>query len=205
MRNWWSKIVILLFFVTIGSGAEAGFRAGSPGSDDLRTQIPGWSWVIVYSRPTLGEAVDLAKQLETDWPSTSIFQSQNGWYAISIGTLRDNDQQHLKDEWIATGRIPDDSFLSSGEKLVRKVILDGPTPQQGASYSGNGLNGPVRLPSGYETKLQHHPSDPYKYLSYEIVVPANAIGFFAAVRKSGIGDVSLGAGLDIGANTYERS
>ncbi len=45
--------------------------------------------------------------------------SQNGWYAISIGSLWPNEEQPVMQKLKAIGKIPQDSLCSSGARYVQ--------------------------------------------------------------------------------------
>lgn len=80
-------------------------------------------WLVVASRPTQEEAVDLARSYSATIGPIFVVQSQNGLYAIVAGTLNFDKAKPnlatLKDLHI----IPQDSFLSRGESLDRIVWL----------------------------------------------------------------------------------
>ncbi|MGJ4859507.1 peptidoglycan-binding protein [Labrys sp. La1] len=80
-------------------------------------------WLVVASRPTQEEAVDLARAYSATIGPIFVVQSQNGLYAIVAGTLNFDKAKPnlitLKDLHI----IPQDSFLSHGENLDRIVWL----------------------------------------------------------------------------------
>ena len=53
--------------------------------------------------------------------STTVIKSSNGRYAIVVGWLNRDRGQPLKDALIARNLIPDDTFLSSGDKFEPPV------------------------------------------------------------------------------------
>ncbi|WP_448954850.1 hypothetical protein [Labrys neptuniae] len=80
-------------------------------------------WLVVASRPTQEEAVDLARTYAATIGPIFVVQSQNGLFAIVAGTLNFDKAKPnlitLKDLHI----IPQDSFLSRGDNLDRIVWL----------------------------------------------------------------------------------
>lgn len=78
-------------------------------------------WLIIASRPTLGEAASLASQYKGNFPYTGVLLSQSGWYAITVGIVEYPAQKYLKDKWISENLIPDDSFFATGTKFTEQV------------------------------------------------------------------------------------
>jgi hypothetical protein len=74
-------------------------------------------WVVIASRSTVSEATSLAAEYKQKFSNTTVFLSENGWYAITVGTIEYPGQANLKDKWIAAGTIPSDSYLASGSKF----------------------------------------------------------------------------------------
>lgn len=84
--------------------------------------------VIIASRETIPEINQYIAEHQLNKNRLRIFKSQNGWYAISTGMVSRNtaDKQIAKAK--ARGQIPDDSFCSSGQKLVSEYYLTNNTP-----------------------------------------------------------------------------
>lgn len=81
----------------------------------------GHRWLMVASRPTLEEAASLAYSFKSKFKNTQIFLSDNGWYAITVGTVEYPGQKYLKDQWISGNLIPSDSYFTSGSKFKEEV------------------------------------------------------------------------------------
>ncbi|WP_138924447.1 hypothetical protein [Sulfitobacter sp. BSw21498] len=78
---------------------------------------PGTCELIISSKKTY----DLARQYVRSTPNNKnakIFKTQNGWYAVSIGSLKPHQEDKIITEWKKNRRIPQDSFCSTGEKFV---------------------------------------------------------------------------------------
>lgn len=104
---------------------------------------PGTCELIIAARPTLEEAKQVVSGV-TDKRFVKIFQAQNGWYAISIGALRPDEEEPIMAKWKASGKIPQDAYCSTGEKYVSgmKWVPSEPAPSEGQeSASGGGLAG----------------------------------------------------------------
>ena len=78
-------------------------------------------WLIIASRPTLGEAASLASQYKGNFPYTGVLLSQSGWYAVTVGNVEYPLQKYLKDKWISENLIPNDSFFATGTKFTKQV------------------------------------------------------------------------------------
>lgn len=47
-----------------------------------------------------------------------IYKAQNGYYAVSVGTLRPSEVSSVMNKWKANGRIPSDSRCSKGSGFL---------------------------------------------------------------------------------------
>ena len=70
---------------------------------------------------------------------------------------------------------------------------------------GQKLNGPSELVVGGSSEFYHDVDDQYRYLAYELAVPAGSIGFISLRRLSGSGDHDMRVGTSIAAGTYDRA
>ncbi len=101
-----------LFFTTL---ASAVMLAGIARSEPLVK--PGTCELIIASRQTNAEAQDvLIARGDTQY--AKIFTAQNGWYAVSIGALKFNEEKAVISSWKASGRIPQDAYCSTGAKYT---------------------------------------------------------------------------------------
>lgn len=78
---------------------------------------PGTCELIVKSEPSLDSARSYARNID-DTRFVKIFESSNGWYAISIGALKPHEEEAIISSWKASGKIPDDSRCSDGKKFI---------------------------------------------------------------------------------------
>lgn len=78
---------------------------------------PGTCELIVKSEPSLDSARSYARSID-DTRFVKIFESSNGWYAISIGSLKSHEEESVISRWKASGKIPNDSRCSTGEKFI---------------------------------------------------------------------------------------
>ncbi|MGH2341756.1 SH3 domain-containing protein [Segnochrobactraceae bacterium EtOH-i3] len=106
--------------------------ADIPSSMPLADQI---RWIVVVSRSNVDEAVAIAQNIEPQVPSVTVFQSSNGYYAVTLGYVPVERAREIIDALIAKGVIPQDSFLSGGERWVREVPIararnDAPSPRE---------------------------------------------------------------------------
>lgn len=89
--------------------------------------------LIVASRSTISQARAYTKGI-SDKRHLQIFKSSNGWYAISIGTLKPSEVEPVMARWKASGKIPKDSLCSSGKRYVAEMSLSA-----GASVNNSGV------------------------------------------------------------------
>jgi hypothetical protein len=96
----------------------------------VRAQIPvklnaglsdAAAWVVIASRTTAQEALDVAEEYTSHFASTAVVASSNGRFAVVAGWLNRDSGKPLKDALIASNLIPADSFLSSGDKFQAPV------------------------------------------------------------------------------------
>lgn len=93
---------------------------------------PSQYLVIVASRPTLDEIRDIATEFGARFPGGLVLQSANGQYAVSIGAVSRAEGRQTLDRLIAEGKIPPDSFLTSGTKYA---VVETPQPTPGSGRS----------------------------------------------------------------------
>ena len=98
--------------------------------------------LIVASRQTIGEVNEYIATLD-DTRHLAVYKSQNGWYAISIGTLEPHQIQPVMSKWKSQGKIPYDSFCSKGTRFTDKLTItrggsNSNRPSDQSSYSNYG-------------------------------------------------------------------
>jgi hypothetical protein len=79
--------------------------------------------LIVAARRTKAETRDYILGHIKDRRFLTVYRSQNGWFAISIGFLKRN-QKYILNQWKRSGKIPQDSYLTKGKKFVSEVYID---------------------------------------------------------------------------------
>lgn len=76
--------------------------------------------VVIASRQTMAEVIDYVKTHQINPKKVTVYPSENGWLAISVGLISD---RKILATWKEQGKIPPDSFCSSGEKFLRGTSL----------------------------------------------------------------------------------
>ncbi|WP_051539367.1 S1C family serine protease [Sulfitobacter sp. 20_GPM-1509m] len=82
-------------------------------------QIPdGYCTVVLSSRPTLAQA---AEDVRARWSDrdTTVYLSQNGWYAITAQVVRKDRADTVLAQGKAAGRLPNDALCSAGKSYTR--------------------------------------------------------------------------------------
>ena len=82
--------------------------------------------LVVASRPTVQKAREYIIANIQDRRFMKAFKSENGWIAISIGTLKPHEVEPTLKRWKASGKIPQDSYCSTGTKYVGVVDINLP-------------------------------------------------------------------------------
>lgn len=74
-------------------------------------------YIVIASRPTLEEAISIARLYRQTFKYTDIFSSSNGWYAITIGTIDYPTDEFRLEQYISEGKVPSDSYFSQGNNF----------------------------------------------------------------------------------------
>jgi peptidoglycan hydrolase-like protein with peptidoglycan-binding domain len=93
--------LILVTFLGIGT-------AGMAVAQDDR------AWVQIEALPTLGDAQDRVRVWSGEFEDVAGYYLESGWYGIVLGPYAEDDARRLLNRLLATGAIPDDSFLALG-------------------------------------------------------------------------------------------
>eukprot|EP00903_Cladosiphon_okamuranus_P001131 g1129.t1 len=85
--------------------------------------MPGGNsgWLVVASRPDANSAIAVARGFASRFPQTTVFQSNNGWFAISLGWMRQPAGNAYKTSLVSSGAIPADSYFHNGERFQYAV------------------------------------------------------------------------------------
>ena len=121
--------------------------------------MPGGNsgWLVVASRPDANAAISVARGFASRFPQTTVFQSNNGWFAITLGWMRQPAGNSYKNSLVATGAIPGDSYFHNGQRFQYAVWsatgVTGSLSQ--ALLSATAMQGgPVVNPGGYRPSAQ---------------------------------------------------
>jgi len=79
--------------------------------------------LIIASRQTKYEVKEYIDNNISDTRYVTIYQSNNGWYAIALGFLKDYQSKYIIRKWKDSGKIPSDSFCTKGNKFKREVFI----------------------------------------------------------------------------------
>jgi uncharacterized protein YraI len=102
---------------------------------------PGKAWLTIASRASEAEAVALARSYAARFPSAIVFQSINGYYAVTLGWAERDRGEALRQSLAASGAVPADAYFHNGERFIRTVWSAGPAAASGDPYSGTYLLG----------------------------------------------------------------
>jgi hypothetical protein len=80
--------------------------------------------LIIASRATKADVKAYVDENITNTQYVTLYQSNNGWYAIALGFLKDNEAKSIVQEWKNNGKIPKDSFCTHGNKFKKEVFLN---------------------------------------------------------------------------------
>lgn len=82
---------------------------------------PNTCELIVAARQSLSEVRTYINQNISDRRFLKVFKAQNGWYAISIGSLKPHEEEPVISRWKAIGKIPSDAYCSTGKRYLAQV------------------------------------------------------------------------------------
>lgn len=87
--------------------------------DTRAAVMPGGNggWLVVASRPSAPEAINTARGFASRFPQTTVFQSNNGWFAVSLGWMTQPDGNRYRASLISSGAIPGDSYFHNGQRF----------------------------------------------------------------------------------------
>lgn len=72
----------------------------------------------IASRASFSAAQRVLKNYHFTKKNAVIYKAQNGYYAVSVGTLRPSEVSSVMNKWKANGRIPSDSRCSKGSGFL---------------------------------------------------------------------------------------
>lgn len=162
-------LAVCLLGMPIASGARA---AVMPGGNS--------GWLVVASRPDANSAISLAGGYANRFPQTTVFQSNNGWFAVTIGWMNLSSGNSYKSRLIAAGTIPGDSYFHNGERFQYAVwsatgLTGGPSQALFAATGIRDTGGGTR-PSG------------------QVSNPAASLAYVSGLNPSGDNFLSLRTG-----------
>ncbi|MEM9630014.1 MAG: caspase family protein [Pseudomonadota bacterium] len=100
------RAFLLLLLVLPASLASASVMPGGNGG-----------WLVVASRPDAGAAIQVARGFAGRFPQTTVFQSNNGWFAVTLGWTTQPAGNTFKNRLIGSGSIPGDSYFHNGQRF----------------------------------------------------------------------------------------
>lgn len=123
-------MALALFMCLAAQGALAAIQPG-----------PGKAWLTIASRGSQADAVALAQKYSARFPTVIVFQSINGYYAVTLGWAERAKGDALLQSLVAQGAVPADAYFHNGERYVRAVWSAGPGAASGDPYAGTYLLG----------------------------------------------------------------
>lgn len=81
----------------------------------------GKGWLTVASRSDAQDAINYAQRFSGQFPTTVVFASSNGYFAVSLGWTDTQAGQPLLQSLIASGAVPADSYFTAGKRFTRAI------------------------------------------------------------------------------------
>ncbi|MEP2580872.1 MAG: caspase family protein [Roseibium sp.] len=103
-------------------------------------------WLVVASRSDANSAISLAQGFASRFPQTTVFRSNNDWFAITLGWMTQPEGNIYKNRLAGAGTIPDDSYFHSGERF------------QFVAWSATGITGGASQALFAATAILDHPA-----------------------------------------------
>ncbi|MEC9342758.1 MAG: caspase family protein [Pseudomonadota bacterium] len=82
---------------------------------------PGKGWLTIASRTRPEDAIAMARQYAGSHPGATVFQSTNGYFAVTLGWSDIGQGQPMLRSLIASGAVPSDSYFTAGARFVRAI------------------------------------------------------------------------------------
>lgn len=117
---------------------------------------PGKGWLTIASRTQPQDAITLAQGYASRFPSAVVFQSSNGYYAVSLGWSDIKQATPALQQLKASGAVPGDSYFTAGARFLR-VIWSANNSQD---YPYNQMLAATQLNLGYGQVTQTPPAPP---------------------------------------------
>ncbi len=110
LKNLGILIAMLIVLFSFNQNASASIYAGSNSG-----------WLVISSHADEQIAINKANQYARNYPSTVVFQSTNGYYAVSLGWLANRQGKSIVAGLKSRGEIPHDSYIHNGKRWSRAI------------------------------------------------------------------------------------
>ncbi|MBD3337618.1 MAG: hypothetical protein GF353_00825 [Candidatus Lokiarchaeota archaeon] len=119
-------------FFTRGDGFRRKiYPANQAGMVQKRSFNNGSYFVVIRSTPSEAEAIRRAKDLRSNYYNAEVYQSDNGYYAVVVGTYEEEIAENKRRELIYREFARKDAFKTRGNKFIRKVYPTESTVRDG--------------------------------------------------------------------------
>lgn len=106
-------------------GSTGGSSGGSTGTVPGNYELSSSCYIVTASRPSLSEAKAFIQQWFGNGAGVRVFKSSNGYYGISVETVSKSSADSRIAQLKSAGRIPGDSYCSTGSRFVEEVLWNG--------------------------------------------------------------------------------
>lgn len=108
--------VLLALLATLATShkANAGIEPG-----------PGYGWLTISSHRQASDAISMAQRHSARFPATTVFQTDNGYYNVTLGWTGLDDGKQALPELIGSYGLPGDSYFTAGGRFTRAVWTAG--------------------------------------------------------------------------------
>ena len=80
--------------------------------------------LIIASRKTKMDVKAYVDENITYTKYVTLYESNNGWYAIALGFLKNHESKSIIKQWKRDGKIPNDSFCTHGDRFKKEIFID---------------------------------------------------------------------------------
>ena len=106
---------------------------------------PGECFVVAASRKTLEEVQSFIDGLDRRLSNVRVFESENGWYAITVGTSTIAESRATIRNLVSQALIPSDSICSSGQMYVAELQVNNLMAHERSNDRAQSFQGSVEL------------------------------------------------------------
>jgi len=129
-----SAVIDRIAFLSTAAGSSGGSGSSSGGGTQTVSgnfTLTNSCYIITASRPSISEARAFISQWFGAGQGVRMFRSTNGYYGIALKTVSRSSADWELSQLKSQGRVPGDSYCSTGSRFIEEVLWNGGTSSGG--------------------------------------------------------------------------